>query len=264
MDDIKAWLRLLKNFLVSLVKDVFFGIGFILEAIGIATFFFSPIKMPDWALTAIPIVAVLMASFNIYKKGSADIRLSVDTKSEKFQFYAGIPGDYPGEWQYMGFVYFTDADFTNYGPQIGKVISFTPKVSCNDINDSVLLECMNFRFRSIAMLKGGKLDWKRDPDDNTHDQRLDDKTFYINPPIIIEPGKSKEFTLYIDLFIDPMSYKTIEWLKTIKLTIEFEVKQSDGIHTTKCVYTIPAESVKQTADKAIDEEMRERSKAFGR
>jgi hypothetical protein len=164
----------------------------------------------------------------------------------------------------MGFRYFTNADFTNYGPQIGKVLNFKAKAVCNNISDQSILECMNFDFRAITMLEKDKTYWKNGLDKYLHDQRIDDLDSYVHPLIAIEPGKRKEFTLFIDLYIDPMSYTTIKWLKTIQLSIEYQVQQSDGIHTFKYTCTIPAQSVKETADNAIEEEIRERNKSFER
>jgi hypothetical protein len=267
MDDIKSGARLFKHFLFSLIKETVLLVLLALDIIGALVTYLSPIKSQSWIngiLIAIPILAVLVASFNIYRRSSADIRLSLFMKKEnKFQMHAsGMPIDDFSEWQFMGFRYFMDADFTNYGPQIGKVLSIEPKISCNNISDPIILECMNFKFHAIKMLEGKKIDWINGPDKFHYDQRLDNKDSYVDLPITLEPGKSKAFTLYIELFIDPMSYKTAAWLKTIQLTIEYEVQQSDGIHMSKYVCLIPAESVKTEADEAIDEELRNRKEQF--
>ena len=68
-------LRQLGYFSLRMLKETVLCILLALDLVGFLLTYFTSLSLPSWLFGLIPVVAIFLASFNIYRQGTADARI---------------------------------------------------------------------------------------------------------------------------------------------------------------------------------------------
>src|SRR5207253_3357824 len=107
-------IRHMLYFSLRLFKEAILYMVLALDLAGLLVAYFTTIHLPNWFFWIIPILAIYAASFGIYRKGVADIRIIfLDPQDERFTCYGGY-GDLE-----QAFNVAIHGHLVNFGPQAG-------------------------------------------------------------------------------------------------------------------------------------------------
>jgi hypothetical protein len=194
--------------------------------------YYSQLQIPNWLLIVIPIIAILLACFNLYRQGTADVRMIFIEKLSPEYICNNSKGS--REYNYVGAI---SGHILNYGPQSGVLEEISYEVGCNDIFDKYLLSRILIVNNLSPLLKGKVELSEKDDDDKI-----------IKLPLALKSGDIQPFTLFINFTIlvtqnenDVMDI--LQWLKLININVAYLIRQSDGIFRKKIKLAIPTDSM---------------------
>jgi hypothetical protein len=186
--------------------------------------------LPTWLLVIIPIVAIFLAGFNIYRQGTADVRIVfIEEKNPQYDCSNSLGNR---EYNFTGAVC---GHLFNFGPQSGVLEKISYKVGFNGIFDEYILSRMLLACQVSPLLVG-----KVDPSEKKY---LDKK---IALPLVLKPSDIQPFTLVLDLSIsvslnEESILEILQWLKFINLKVTYVARQSDGVVNKDIKIDISAE-----------------------
>ena len=212
--------RQFTNFTLRILRQTILYILLALDLIGLVITYNSRIQLPTWLLTIIPIVAIFLAGFNIYRQGTADIRIDLIEEEDPQYYCNNLKGD--RQYNFRGKI---NGHLFNFGSQSGVLETISYKVGFNDIFNEFVISRM-FLACNVSPLLAGKVD----PSDNNY---VDKK---IELPLVLKSSDILPFTLILDIRIlvtpnEEFIWQVLDWLKFINLQITYTARQSDGIVT---------------------------------
>lgn len=208
----------LAYFSSHILRQTILYIFLALDVAGIAITYYSRLQLPTWLLVIIPIVAIFLAGFNIYRQGTADIRIVLIEENDPQYDCRNSVGN--RKYNFKGKV---SGHLFNFGPQSGVLEKISYKVGFNGIFDEYIISRMLMDCH-VSPLFAGEIDFSK--------RNYQDKE--IELPLVLKAGDIQPFTLILDLpiSVSPNEESVIEvlnWLKFINLQITYTARQSDGI-----------------------------------
>ena len=221
------------HFTVRLFREVSLLLFLLADVIGLILLYWKNIDIPVSVLTVIPIVGLYVASFNIYRKGSADIRISFsDISMTAFKKYSR-----------ESFVGIISGNVANYGLQTGILQDFNVQlISINDVDDPFVRNKIGIGV-SISPLLPPKNFPSWSPGSSSHEgQTL---------PLVLEPGKTVPLCVNMYLYFScsqPEMEEAVEWLESVSIRVTYSVTQSDGHRKESNSFLILTNSLKSILD----------------
>jgi hypothetical protein len=227
----------LVDFSTKLFKEAILYWVLALDLIGLLTTYFTNFHVPSWIFWALPILAIFLGSFNIYRRGAADIRIIFrDLKAIKFEHTGGH------EELTQMFTAIIQGHLVNYGLHAGVLEEISFDVGVNGIYDEFVIKHLNLGIEFSPLLKNTQL--------SVHSSYK--KSDEIELPFVINAGFIQPFSLkvvfYINSYIQSEIEKTIAWLKQINFIVRYDVRQHDGVRNHKAGFALPTSSLEFAAE----------------
>jgi hypothetical protein len=219
-------------FLSRILRQAIFYILFALDLLGVAITYYSQLQVPKWLLIVIPITAIFLACFNLYRQGTADVRMVFNEESSPKYICSNSKGS--REYNYVGAI---NGHILNYGPQTGVLEEIEFEVGCNDIFDEYLLSRILIMNNLPHLLRG-----KVELSEKEYDEEI------IKLPLVLKSGDIQPFTLFINFKIlvaqnEDIVIDILQWLKLININIVYLIRQSEGISRKEIKLALPAGSM---------------------
>ena len=182
----------------------------------------------------IPIIGLYIGSFNIYKRGTADIRISFPNIGQtKFKFWGGH------DKLTQAFEAILTGNVANFGPQTGVLDECSSEIiSINEIEDKFILDKLDIGASISPLLpKKEHVDWSPGSFQYTK----------IELPLVLGSGTIVPVCLKLHFEITQPYQEKIEeaakWLKSIGIKIKYSVTQSDGRREESLVLMLSTKSL---------------------
>ncbi len=223
----------LKYYSMQILKESSFLVFLALDVIGVLIAYFANFTVPYWVFGLIFVLAVFFGGFNIYRKGTADIRIEISDQPDSLLCVNLTKDELLYDLAISGYL-------VNFGLQSGILENIVPYLWANNIKDDYVLSRI-FRYKTFPLHKG-----KINPQ-LLHENKYAKSDNHFEFPIALMPGEIEPFTLGIRLRIVTQFTQNkkeafedfVEWLDTYELSLCYTVRQSNGSYKRETQVKIP-------------------------
>lgn len=216
------------------------------DVIGVLVTYYTELNIPYWVYIALFVVAIFWGGFNIYRQGTAEIRIEFSKRSklpeciclsnEDLMFDIAIPG-------YIA----------NFGPQSGILESVTGYLYSNHITDAYVLNRI-YTYQVLPIHKGNI------SPHFFHEGTYKKSAEHFALPFVLTPSQIEPFTLGIRLRVfakfaqdkDKALEGFIEWIKHLELSLTYVTRQSNGTQEQKTSVKIDPAIIKDAFESSLD------------
>ncbi len=223
----------LKYYSTQLLKESSFLAFFALDVIGLVISYFTNFTVPYWIFVLIFVLALFFGGFNIYRKGTADIRIEISDQPDSILCIHLTKDDLFFDLTVSGYL-------VNFGLQSGILENIETYLWANNIKDDYALSRI-YRYKMFPLHKG-----KITPQ-LLHENKYPKLDNLFEFPIALLPGNMEPFTLGLRLRIVTKFTQNkkeafedfIEWLDAYELSLCYTVRQNNGSYRRETRLKIP-------------------------
>ena len=233
--------RQLVYFSGRLVKDTLLLVLLGLDLIFMLVTYIASLAVPGWVFAIVPIIAIFLASFNIYRQGTADTRLEITEIPDSYSDWGCHASEDGREFRFKAAIH---GHMMNFGPQVGIVEKLGAVVGFNGLFDPYVLRRMEYSAYLSRFYKRAS-------------EGLEGADQAIELPFVLQPGQVQPCSAFLHVSITTEERDEIlielRWLEQIDVKLNYEVRDGSGVEAKQVKFGIAAgEMGLAAADAALD------------
>lgn len=250
MGVIKSEIQLIVRYLSLFIKSWLLWVILFLDLLGIILVYNTNFRLPIWVLICIPILAILITSYSIFKNSSPKIIVDKPLEDD-------FVIDFNSTYTYNNFNIKFETYIRNFGLQSGSLefikLNF---VGVNGIKDEFILRNMEINSGNFVICNEKNKFMLAEIKDN----------YRVKFPMILKPDTMKPIYFMIPLQFSSTfetNVEMLDWVKKIHFELEYKTRDGYGSELKKVPFNFKVDNLL----KLIDGEMKEREKiekAFAR